>query len=337
MDERKRVVFLTSNQKQAERVFPPEMRQKIGETFHVTQEKVLTKKMLQNDPNLAKDANYIFTTWGMEQFTKDEIKVFFPHVEAVFYAAGSVQHFAAPFIESGIRVFSAFSANAIPVTEFTYAQILLAAKGFFRAAKYCRFRRWAGFQYSDQCGGMYQTKVGILGVGAIGRAVAEKLQDNDVELYYFDPFLPKEVAERLHLKEASLEEIFRECDVITNHLANKDELTGVLSGELFASMKPYATFINTGRGRQVDEKGLVKAMRKVKTRTALLDVTYPEPAHAFGRLHRCKNIILTPHIAGSNGREVVRMAQFMYEEAQRFCNGEALCYEVTEQMLKTMA
>lgn len=337
MDERKRAVFLTANKMQAERVYPPDMRQKIGEAFHVTQKQVLTKKKLQADPNLAKDANYIFSTWGMEKFTKDEIKTFFPNVEAVFYAAGSVQDFAQPFLESGIRVCSAFSANAVPVAEFTYAQILLASKGYFRAARNCRFKRWLSFLYSDKCGGMYQTKIGILGVGTIGRAVAEKLQSNDVELYYFDPFLPKEVAEYLHLKEASLEEIFSECDIITNHLANKDELTGILSGDLFARMKPYATFINTGRGRQVDEKGLVKAMRKVKTRTALLDVTYPEPASPFGRLHRCKNILLTPHIAGSNGREVVRMAQYMYEEAKRLENGEALRYEVTEAMLKTMA
>ncbi|MGN0570549.1 MAG: NAD(P)-dependent oxidoreductase, partial [Candidatus Fimenecus sp.] len=137
--------------------------------------------------------------------------------------------------------------------------------------------------------------------------------------------------------EATLKEIFAECDVITNHLANKDELTGILSGDLFAEMKPYAVFINTGRGRQVDEKGLVKAMRKVKSRTALLDVLTHEPLNPFSPIARCKNIIVTPHIAGSLGKEVVRMAAYMADDAERIDNGENPLYEVTAEMLKTMA
>ena len=174
-------------------------------------------------------------------------------------------------------------------------------------------------------------------MGSIGSLVAEKLRANDVQVLYYDPFLSAERAEALGIHAADLEEIFSTCDVISNHLANKEELTGILSGALFDQMKPYATFINTGRGRQVDERGLVRAMKKVKTRTALLDVTTREPAPPLGRLARCRYIILTPHIAGSNGREVVRMAQFMLEEAARVESGEPPLFEVLPDMLQTMA
>lgn len=78
-------------------------------------------------------------------------------------------------------------------------------------------------------------------------------------------------------------------------------------------------------------------MKKVKTRTALLDVLVHEPLNPFSAIARCKNIIVTPHIAGSLGREVVRMAEYMINDAERNDNGEAPFYEVTVQMLKTMA
>ena len=72
-------------------------------------------------------------------------------------------------------------------------------------------------------------------------------------------------------------------------------------------MKSNATFINTGRGRQIDEAGLAKAMREVPSRSALLDVTCREPPDPFSPLYRAKNIFLSPHIAGSQGNEICRL------------------------------
>ena len=337
MSKNKNVLYFTKNINDAKRIYSCDIKNKIEQEFTVLSDKIFTKKDIKNNIELFAKANYIFSTWGIEYLTCDEIKKYLPNLEAVFYSAGSVQDFAMPYIENGIRVFSAYRANAVPVIEFTYAQIILASKGYFGAVKKAKINRYEGFKYSNQCGGMYATKIGILGVGSIGLGVAEKLQNNDVELYYYDPFLPEDVAKKLNLKQASLKEIFSQCDIITNHLANKDELVGILNGELFNLMKPYATFINTGRGRQVDEKGLCKALKKVNTRTALLDVTYPEPPRIFSKIRRLKNVILTPHIAGSNGREVQRMAEYMLEEAKNLEQNKELKNEITKEMLKTMA
>ncbi len=63
-------------------------------------------------------------------------------------------------------------------------------------------------KYSDKCGGNYNTKIGIIGVGSIGKLVAQKLNQNDVEVYYYDPYLPKEEADKLNIKRESLENIF---------------------------------------------------------------------------------------------------------------------------------
>lgn len=336
MADKKKAILMTANKYDANRVYDSGVVSKLKERYDFY-DKIICKKNIEKHIEACRSADYIFSTWGMEHFDADEIKNYFPNVKCVFYGAGTVQHFAGEFLNCGIRVFSAWQANAVPVAEYTYAQILLALKGFYRASFKTRFHYYKMSKYANDCGGIYNAKIGIIGVGSIGKAVTEKLKDNDVEVYYYDPYLPEATAEQLEIRSASLEEIFKNCDVITNHLANKEELTGILSSKLFNSMKPYATFINTGRGRQVDEKGLVKAMRKVKTRTALLDVLCHEPLNPFSPIARCKNIIVTPHIAGSLGKEVIRMAEYMADEAERIDGDEAPFYEVTLEMLKTMA
>lgn len=331
-----KVAIITADKRNANRVYTADIKQELADRYELLPE-VISKKNIEKNLDFLKETEYLFATWGMEHFTEDEIKKYFPSLKCVFYSAGTVQQFAKEFLSLGIRVFSAWRANAIPVAEFTYAEIILATKGFYRAAKNSRFLFYPSANYSDKCGGNYRAKIGIIGVGSIGEMVARKLMDNDVDVLYYDPFLSEEKARELNIKPSSLEEIFKTCDVITNHLANKDELTNVFAGELFSMMKPYATFINTGRGRQVDEKGLAKAMRRVKTRTALLDVTLHEPINPFGRLARRRNIIITPHIAGSNGREVERMARYMIDEAMRVDENKNAEHEVSMDMLSRMA
>ena len=73
--------------------------------------------------------DYIFSTWGMLPLTKEQILTYFPNLKSVFYAAGTVQAFARPFLELGISVHSAWRANGIPVAEVTVSEILLANKG----------------------------------------------------------------------------------------------------------------------------------------------------------------------------------------------------------------
>ena len=102
-------------------------------------------------------------------------------------------------------------------------------------------------------------------------------------------------------------------------------------------MKPDATFINTGRGAQVDEKGLCVALLQKKDRTALLDVTHPEPPKPYSPLWYLPNVFMTPHIAGSLGQEVWRMADYMYKESVALTNNQPLQYEVIAEMLRTMA
>ncbi len=323
---------------QVARVYDKETLDRLFAAYDFIEDgRTLTKDELLQNP-AAGQVQYLFSTWGMPHFTNEEIRVGLPAAEALFYGAGSVQQFAREFLEEGVAVFSAWAANGVPVAEYTFAQIILAATGFFgRLHVPGSGNAWPNKPDAGWPGN-YETKIGIIGAGMIGKMVIERLHTLDrCQVLVFDPFLPADKAAELGVVKCDLPTLFRECDVISNHLANNAQTVGMLNAALFDTMKPWATFINTGRGAQVVEADMIAALAAVPTRTAVLDVTFPEPPVAESPLYTMTNVYLTPHIAGSLGNEVHRMAAFMAEEAEAFTQGKPTRYSVTLKMLETMA
>lgn len=322
-----------------ERVYSRDTLQTLsGRYDFIADGKTLTKEELLAHPD-AGAVQYLFSTWGMPHFTNEEIRTGLPAAEAVFYGAGSVQDFAREFLEEGVAIFSAWAANGVPVAEYTFAQIILAATGFFgRLHVPGSGSVWPNRPDSANWPGNYEIKVGIIGAGMIGKMVIERLHTLEkTEILVFDPFLSEDKAAELGVVKCDLPTLFARCDVISNHLANNPQTVGMLNAALFDTMKPHATFINTGRGAQVVEADMIKALQDVPTRCAVLDVTFPEPPAADSPLYTMPNVYLTPHIAGSLGNEVHRMAEYMAEEALAFDEGRPVRYNVTLKMLETMA
>jgi len=284
-----------------------------------------------------RDVEAVFSTWGMPSCAEDEIRRYLPKLKYLFYAAGTVQSFARPFLNCGVRVFSAWQANAVPVVQYTFAQIVLALKGYFAVQPQTRTSRAAAKERFAHYPGVFDVKVGLLGCGAIGSRLAEMLKQLDVEVLVFDPFLSDERAAELHVRKTGLEEVFAECDVVSNHLANLPATVGMIKREHLLSMKPYSTFINTGRGPQLVEADLYDMLVQDETRCALIDVMTDEEHSDENPLNRLPNCLITPHIAGSSGNEVRRMADYMIETLDKVLCGEVSGYEVTLKMLDTMA
>ncbi len=284
-----------------------------------------------------RDVEAIFSTWGMPETTEEEIKACLPRLKYVFYAAGSVQRFARPFLKSGVRVFSAWQANGVAVAQYTFAQIELALKGYFPTQAAMHTGRAQARAVFEHYAGAFDVKVGLLGCGAIGSLVAEMLKQLDVEVLVFDPFLTEEKAEKLHVRKTSMEEVFALCNVVSNHLANLPATVGIIRREHLLCMKPYSTFINTGRGAQLNETDLYDMLTQDGTRCALLDVLIDERHTDENRLHTLPNCFITPHIAGSSGLEVRRMAQYMIDAFDCVQAGKPSSCEVFEKMLETMA
>ncbi len=317
--------------------FDPATISTLQETLDLSQ-RVYLHNELEKEREVFSKTRFIFSTWGMPALTEEEIRGFFPSLEAVFYAAGSVQGFARPFLHCGVKVFSAWAANAVPVAEYTVSQIILANKGFYQATRRMKAGEYAKAQaYCAPFPGSYDTPVGILGAGMIGSMVLERLKEYRLSALVYDPFASDEKLARLGAKRASLEEIFSRCQVISNHVANLPTTQRMLRYEHFSRMLPNAVFLNTGRGAQVVEQDLIQALKDEPGRTAVLDVTFPEPPVDDNPLWNMENVFLTPHIAGSWGQEVARMGSYMAEEFARFLAGEPVRWEVTEKLLETMA
>ena len=281
------------------------------------------------------DLEVIFTTWGMSPLQNDHLDLL-PNLKIVFYAAGSVQSFARPLLDRGIKVCSAWRANAVPVAEFALAEILLANKGYYRNIRDCSTH--AGRTHNPFKGrGNFGATVALLGAGAIGTLLIGLLKPFHLTVIVFDPFLSEERAHALGVEKVSLEDAFVRGDVVSNHLANNEATRGMLHGAHFARMQDHTTFINTGRGATVVEADLLSEMQKRPTLTALLDVTLPEPPEPDSPFYPLPNVYLTSHIAGSLNDEVVRMADYMIEEFQRYEKGEPLQHEVTLEIMDTMA
>lgn len=302
-------------------------------------ERIYTYTDLVSNPSLFSDTEIIFSSWGMPALSEDEIKNYLPNLKCVFYAAGSVQRFARPFLNCGVRVFSAWAANAIPVAEYTVAQIILANKGFFTLSRLLSEKKLdEARNIKHSYSGNYKEKIGLIGCGMIGSHVARLLQQYELEVMVFDPFLSDARAEKLKVKKCSLDEIFKTCGVVSNHMANNEQTKGMLTYSHFSAMRPFAAFINTGRGEQVVEADLVRVLTERADLTAVLDVTYPEPAKPEHPFYTLPNCFLTPHIAGNIvAGEQVRMVEYMLEEYRCYASGAPCKYEVNLEMLKTMA
>ncbi len=278
----------------------------------------------------------IFSTWGMFPLGPSELDRM-PRLKAVFYAAGSVKGFAEPLLDRGIVVCSSRTANGVAVAEFCLGQILLACKGYFRNARDCRTPERNNQKIAFHGQGAYGEKIAIISAGQIGRRLIELLRPFRLKVLVVDPYLSEPEAEALKVTKVTLQEAFREAYVVSNHLPNLPELQQVLNGELFAAMRPDATFINTGRGAQVNEPEMIAVLRKRPDLMALLDVTDPEPAPAGSALYELSNVQLSSHLAGAHNDEVVRMADFMIEDFVHWSRGEPLRHAVNLDELKRMA
>ena len=335
-----RAIYLANNKGNIDYVYSKESQERIKKLVDIDSE-VYCQEDLEANPEGFKDVEYVFSTWSMPGGSedKDDFSRFFPSCKAFFYAAGSVKYFADHWLNRGIRIFSAFAANAIPVAEFTVAQILLANKGYFQALR--SFNKpddykEAGDISRAHCGN-YDTNVGIVGAGMIGRHVIELLKSYKVNILIYDEFINEEQAKALGGTKVTLDELFEKCDIVSNHLANVPQTVGIFKGEHFAKMKKNATFINTGRGAQVCESEMISVLKERKDICALLDVTIDEPPVSDSPFYSLENVFLSPHIAGSQANEVQRMSELVVDQFENLLNGKETNYEITKEKLAKMA
>jgi phosphoglycerate dehydrogenase-like enzyme len=301
-----------------DKVFAAGRRERLAEMTDMYPHQITSENFEEHLENL-RDLEVIFSTWDMPALSAEQVRAM-PALKAVFYAAGATAHFRRPFEENGVVVCSATPANAIPVAEFAFAQVLLAGAGYWRNSRQCVDSASSHTLHNHRGHGNYHAQVAILGDGSISRKLQELLARHDLEVT-----VVSSVPEH---RTTSLEEAFATSIAVVNLFPDRDDNTGVFNRPLFASMIDSAVFINVGRGRQVNEADLIAVMKERPDLTALLDVQWPEPPEDGSELYTAPNIRLSGHIAGSKGTELVRMADYMIEDFRRLEKGEPLLSRV---------
>ncbi|MDQ3941628.1 MAG: hydroxyacid dehydrogenase [Actinomycetota bacterium] len=294
-----------------------------------------TGDSVAKNPGVLAEAEVILSGWGAPAMDGGFLAAA-PNLRVVFYGAGSIRRVATPaFWERGLRITSAYAANAVPVSEYALAAILFSLKRGWHFAFSARHER--ALPRQGQVPGAYGSAVGLVSLGMVGRLVRERLRPFDLRVVAYDPFVTPEEAHALGVDLMSLEDLFASSDVVSLHVPLLPETEGMILGSHLASMKRNATLINTSRGAVVREGEMVEVLGKRPDLWAVLDVTHPEPPEPDSPLYDLPNVVLTPHIAGSLGSECRRMGRLVVEELRRYVAGEPLEHEITRERAALMA
>lgn len=141
-------------------------------------------------------------------------------------------------------------------------------------------------------------KMGLLGFGRIPQMVAKRAQGFEMDVYAVDPYIPKEVAEKAGVTLLdSYGDLMATCDIVSCHLPLLPATEGCIDKTVFDRAVNQPIFINTSRGRVINEADLVEALKTGKIRCAGLDVVEAEPADFGAEIFSLDNVVITPHAA----------------------------------------
>jgi phosphoglycerate dehydrogenase-like enzyme len=294
-----------------------------------------TANSVAKNPGVLAEIEVILSGWGAPAMDAAFLEAA-PNLRVVLYGAGSIRRVATPALwDRGVRITSAYAANAVPVSEYVLAAILFSLKRGWHFAFSARHEKILPGQ--NQIPGAYGSTVGLVSLGMVGRLVRERLRPFDLRVVAYDPYVTPEEAHDLGVDLMSLEDLFESSEVVSLHSPWLPETEGMILGSHLASMKRNATLINTSRGAVVREAEMIAVLEQRPDLWAVLDVTHPEPPEPGSRLYDLPNVVLTPHIAGSLGSECRRMGRLVVDELRRYVAGEPLEYEICRERAALMA
>ena len=198
--------------------------------------------------------------------------------------------------DRGVMVVNAPQSNTLSAAEHTMALLLAQARNVpqaHAALKAGRWERskWNGVELSDKT-------LGIIGLGRIGKLVAQRSLAFGMKLVAYDPFVSEDAARRMNVELLSLDDLIARADFITLHLAKTPETIGLVGTELLRKAKPSLRVVNVARGGIVDEQALADAIREGRVAGAALDVFDKEPC-TDSPLFELDQVVVTPHLGAS--------------------------------------
>jgi D-3-phosphoglycerate dehydrogenase / 2-oxoglutarate reductase len=199
----------------------------------------------------------------------------------------------------GIVVMNSPGGNIVSTAELTLALLLAVARPVAAADAAMKAERWDRKSFAGV--ELHGKRLGVVGLGRIGREVAARCRSLGMDVMAFDPFVAPAVAEQLDVKLATLDELLAGCDYVTLHTVLSPETRGLIGKEALQKVKPGIRIVNAARGELIDEAALLAALESGRVAGAALDVHASEPPKDWS-LAKHPKVVATPHI-GAQTRE----------------------------------
>jgi D-3-phosphoglycerate dehydrogenase len=225
----------------------------------------------------------------------------------------------------GVMVVNAPQSNVLSAAEHTMAMLLAQARNIPQAhaalvgGRWER-SRWTGVELSDKT-------LGIVGLGRIGKLVAQRALAFGMRLVAFDPFVSPDRARQISVELVDLPELMAMADFVTIHVTKTPETVGLIGAEMLAKAKPGLRVINVGRGAIVDEQALADAIAEGRVGGAALDVFEKEPTTS-SPLFELDSVVVTPHLGASTHEAQDKAGDTIAEQVELALAGEFVPFAV---------
>lgn len=273
----------------------------------------------------------LVTGWGSPQVTAEVVDAA-DDLDLIAHTGGSVgPHASEAVYDAGIRVVSANDVMADHTAEHVLGCIIARLHRIPALHADMRDGEWGAEAYDLQT--IHRKRVGLVGLGTIGRNLLDHLSGFDVSVRVYDPYVDEsDLADWPFAEKADLDAAL-DADIVSVHAARTEETIGMLDAERLAQIPDGALFVNTARAEIVEEDALLDELRSGRI-DGVFDVFHEEPLPADHELRSLDNVLLTPHVGGSEIRPPLTEA--VIEEIERFDRGEPLEREIPREQWRHM-
>lgn len=221
---------------------------------------------------------------------------------------------------AGVCITYAKGLNAVSVANTAVMLMLASLKKLTQFDAATKRGEWPRMSTNDLDG----KTVGFIGFGEISRYVIERLQGFNVRFMAYDAFPDSDAARRLGVTLADMDTVLGSADVISVHVPLLESTRHLMNAEAFSKMKPTAVFINTSRGKVVDESALYDALSEGRIAAAAIDVFEEEPTNPHNPLFGLEGFTCTPHTAADTQESAARVGYMAAKNIVSFFSGEPL-------------
>lgn len=241
------------------------------------------------------------------QVTEQVLQAGLPQLKVVGRAGVGVDNVdLAAATSAGVIVMNAPLGNIVSAAEHTIGMLFAVARMIPQAHAKLSHGEWDKKSFTGiELDGK---KLGIVGLGKIGKHVAQVMQAAGMEVLAFDPFLSPEVAKELRIEAVSLDQLLQRADLITIHTPLTEQTRNLINPTRLRMMKKTARIVNVARGGIIDEPALAEALASGIIAGAAIDVFAEEPLPASSPLRGLPNCIITPHLGASTEEAQIKVS-----------------------------